>query len=187
MLFFLRGPLTIYDMKHYEYQKTLKTIWEAAVATYEGGNHDPDSYFDDATLAELASIGLNTMDVYDYVEDYLRHGAPDFETFLMVSEARRDYFLTMQGGKASSNTLDSSKLPAKTDQAAGIVWLPRIIQKAYGKLRGELPPETMYGCSGDQRFFKEHDIHPAEFLRAAWACENNADKLIEWGVARKSA
>ncbi|WPJ98026.1 hypothetical protein SH580_09960 [Coraliomargarita algicola] len=174
-------------MNHYTYQKTLKTIWKSAVATYEAGNREPSSYFDEATMTELASLGLNTMDVYDYVEDYLRHGTPDFETFLMVCEARRDYFLTVQGGKPSGNTLDSSKLPPKTDEVAGIVWLPRLIQKAFGKLRGELPSDTMYGCSGDQRFFKENNIHPAEFLRAAWAYEDNESKLIDWVVARKSA
>lgn len=174
-------------MNHYTYQKTLKTIWEGAVATYKAGNRKPDSYFDEVRLAELASMGLNTMDVYDYAEDYINHGAPDFETFLMVSEARRDYFLTVQAGQQSPKVLDSSTLPAKTEEAAGIVWLPRIIQKAFGKLRGELPSDTMYGCSGDQRFFKEHNIHPAEFLRAAWAYEDNASKLIDWVVARKSS
>tara|TARA_R110002111_G_scaffold204598_1_gene269304 strand:+ start:188 stop:712 length:525 start_codon:yes stop_codon:yes gene_type:complete len=174
-------------MNHYTYQKTLKTIWEDAVAQYQSGNRQPDSYFDSATLADLASVGLNTMDVYDYAEDFVNHGGPDFETFLMVCEARRDYFLTAQSGKRSNNVIDSSSLPAKTDEAAGIVWLPRIMPKALAKLRGELPADTMYGCSGDQRFFRENDIHPAEFLRAAWAYEEDTSKLVDWVVARKSS
>ena len=105
----------------------------------------------------------------------------------MVSEARRDYFLTVQEGKPSGNTLDSSTLPPKTDEVEGIVWLPRIIPKAIAKLRGELPPETMYGCGGDRNFLKENNIHPAEFLRAAWAYEDETNKLIDWVVARKSS
>ncbi len=173
-------------MDHYTYQKTLKTIWEGAVAKYEAGNREPDSYFDAATLAELASIGLNTMDVYDAAEDFVSGGDPDFETFLLVSAARRDYFLTAQEGKASDKVLDSASLPAKTDSAKDIVWLPRIMPKAWAKLRGELPPETMYGCGGDRRFFKENKIHPADFLRAAWAYEDDAAKLIDWVVAQKS-
>lgn len=172
-------------MNHYTYQKTLKTIWENSVAAYKAGQRDPKSFFDRATVTELATIGLNTMDVYDYAEDYVNHGGPDFETFLMICEARRDYFLTVQGGKLSNKVLDSSTLPAKTDEVAGIVWLPRIMPKAIAKLRGELPSDTMYGCSGDQRFFKEHDIHPAEFLRAAWAYENDMKKLVNWVLARK--
>ena len=174
-------------MTHYTYQQTLKTIWEGAVAKYNKGNREPESYFDEATLTELASVGLNTMDVYDYAEDFVSRGEPDFETFLMVSEARRDYFLTVQEGKASDQVIDSSALPPKDTEIKGIVWLPRIMPKAIAKLRGELPPETMYGCGGDRKFFQTNDIHPAEFLRAAWAYEDNESKLIDWVVARKSS
>ena len=174
-------------MKHYSYQETLKTIWEDAVAKYEAGNREPDSYFDEATQSELASLGLNTMDVYDYAEDFVTLNEPDFETFLLVCSARRDYFLTVQEGKPSKQTLDSHTLPPKDAVAKGISRLPRIIPKAIGKLRGELPPETMYGCGGDRKFLKDNDIHPAEFLRAAWAYEDEEDKLIDWVVARKSS
>jgi len=174
-------------MDHYNYQQTLKTIWESAVSKYKEGNREPNSYFDAATLAELASIGLNTMDVFDYAEDAVTRDEPDFETFLMVCEARRDYFLTVQVGKPSGNTLDSSTLPPKDAEVKGIVWLPRLMPKAFAKLRGELPPETMYGCGGDRNFFKTNKIHPAEFLRVAWAYEDNESKLIDWIVARKSS
>ena len=147
-------------MIHYTFHHFIKSIWEEAVSQYNEGNRQVDSYFDEATLAELASIGLNKMDVYDYAEDFVTRGEPDFETFLMVSEARRDYFLTVQKGMPSGNTLDSNTLPPKTDEAAGIVWLPRIMPKAIAKLRGELPPETMYGCGGDRNFFKERKQYP---------------------------
>ena len=174
-------------MESYNYQSSLKIIWKEAVFKYKEGCRDVESYFDEATMAELASIGLNEMDVYDYAEDFVNRGEPDFETFLMVCEARRDYFLTVQDGVPSANTLDSKTLPPKTDEAAGIAWLPRIIPKAIAKLRGELPPETMYGCGGDRNFFKENNIHPAEFLRAAWAFEDETNQLIDWVVARKSS
>ena len=154
-------------MDHYTYQKSLKIIWEGAVAKYKEGCREVESYFDEATLTELASIGLQAIDVYDYAEDFVTRGEPDFETFLMVSEARRDYFLTVQEGKPSGNTLDSSTLPPKTDEVVGIVWLPRIMPKAIAKLRGELPPETMYGCGGDRNSFTENSPHPALFLRPA--------------------
>ena len=39
----------------------------------------------------------------------------------------------------------------------------------------------------DRNFFKENNIHPAEFLRAAWAYEDETSKLIDWVVARKSS
>ncbi len=45
----------------------------------------------------------------------------------------------------------------------------------------------MYGCGGDRRFFKQHDIHPAEFLRVVWANENNDAATIDWVEARSKA
>ena len=75
-------------------------------------------------------------------------------------------------------------LPAKSDSIQGITWLPRIIPKALGKLRGELDPEIMYCCGGDREFFRTHDIHPAEFLRVAWAWEEEPDKIVAWVLDR---
>jgi hypothetical protein len=43
----------------------------------------------------------------------------------------------------------------------------------------------MYGCGGDRRFFKANNIHPAEFLRAVWAYEDEPEKLIDWVTARR--
>jgi len=174
-------------MENYNYQTTLKRIWENAVAQYRDGNREPDSYFDESTLAELASVGLNTMDVYDYAEDFVTRDEPDFETFLLVASARRDYFLTVQEGKPSGQTIASDALPPKDAEIKGVVWLPRIMPKAYAKLKGELPAETMYGCGGDRKFFKENKIHPADFLRAAWAYEDDTSKLIDWVVAQRAA
>lgn len=171
-------------MENYIYQKRLKQIWQGALAKYETGDHNPNNYFSESTLKELSSIGLNSMDVYDYVEDYVSRGEPDFETFLLVSSVRRDYLSIVQGGLKTGKLLDSDALPAKEEMVNGIVWLPRIMHKAWAKLRGELPPETMYGCGGDRRFFKEHNIHPADFLRAAWAYEEDESKLVEWVISQ---
>lgn len=174
-------------MDHYNYPKRLKAIWTAAVAKYKTGHKTPEGFLDDDTIAELATLGLNLMDVFDYAEDYINGGDPDFETFLMVHEVRRDYFFTKQAAVQSTERLDPASLPAKTDETRGIVWLPRIIPKAIAKLRGELPPETMYGCGGDRRFFKTNNIHPAEFLRVVWAYEDDHCKIIDWVAARRTS
>jgi len=173
-------------MNNFNYQTRLKAIWNEAVAQYKSGNRDANSYFDAEMLAELASIGLNPMDVYDPVEDHLGGAEIDFETFLLISSVRRDYFFTVQNQKPSDKRLDPSTLPAKDQQLSGIVWLPRIIHKAASKLRGELPAETMYGCGGDRRFFKTNDIHPSEFLRMIWAYEEDEAKIIDWVQRRKT-
>ena len=172
-------------MEHYTYHQHLKQIWEDAVAQYRDGNREPDTYFDQATLDELASVGLGVMDVYDYAEDFVSRGEPDFETFLLICEVRRDYFLNVQKGQPSDNTLDPDTLPPKDAETRGIGWLPRIIPKALAKLRGELPRDTMYGCGGDRKFLRQNNIHPAEFLRVAWAYGDEPEKLVDWVEARR--
>ena len=173
-------------MKHYNYQKSLLQLWEYTVETYQKGNRKPDTYFSDEQLAWMASNGLKVMDLYDFAEDFVSGGEPDFSTFLMISEVRRDYLLHIQKGKTSDTQLDSANLPAKTDSVEDIEWLPRIIPKAKAKLRGELPPETMYCCGGDRRFFKMHDIHPAEFLRVVWAYMDDDAASIAWVKTRSA-
>jgi hypothetical protein len=83
--------------------------------------------------------------------------------------------------------LDEQSLPAKTDTVRGIAWLPRLLIKTRAKLRGELPPSLMYCCGGDRKFFKEHDILPAEFLALRWRYENNDGAVVDWVVRRSSA
>ena len=171
-------------MHNYNYQQKLKQIWTDAVTRYQCGQQVAEEFFASATLAELAHIGLNTMDVFDYAEDFVTREEPDFETFLLVHSVRRDYFLQIQKGVPSKHKIDPTELPAKQSSVRGIEWLPRIIPKAVAKLRGELPPETMYGCGGDRRFFKTHNIHPAEFLTVTWAHENEPDLIVGWGESR---
>ena len=174
-------------MDHYNHPRRLKEIWQLAVEQYNSGNRQPETYFKDADLAFLNAIGLGVMDVYDYAEDYCSRDEPDFETFLTICQVRRDYFLNVQESQPSAHTLDPATLPPKTEAVRGIVWLPRILPKALAKLRGELPPEIMYGCGGDRRFFQENNIHPAEFLRQTWACEDAPEKIIDWVEARRGS
>ena len=59
-------------------------------------------------------------------------------------------------------------------------WLPRIIVKAQAKLRGEMPPELMYGCGGDRPFLKNLGIHPGDFLEAVWRAGNNKQHVLDY-------
>ncbi len=173
-------------MKHYDYQKTLRQLWELAVATYEKGNRKPETYFNPDQLAWMLKNGVKVMDLYDFAEDFVSGGEPDFDTFLLIHDVRRNFLLHMQNGVSSKKLLDPEKIPAKTDAVEGIEWLPRILPKAKAKLRGELPPEMMFCCGGDRRFFKTHDIHPAEFLRVVWAHIDDDAATIAWVKQRSN-
>ncbi len=174
-------------MKNYDYQKQLKEVWEKAVRLYAEGNTQPDSYFNETEAAFIASIGVTAQEIFDFAEDFNVGGEPDFVTFSLIHDIRRSYFLDKQKGVGSDKTLDPATLPGKTSEANGIRWLPRIIQKAKAKLRGEMHPDIMYSCGGDRAFLKENDIHASEFLRIVAENEDNEQGIIDWVTSRTTA
>jgi hypothetical protein len=173
-------------MKNYTFAEQLHALYTKACKQYAAGQRGAETYFDSSETAFLAANGITPQYLYDYAEDENAGGEPGWDKALAIEMVRRDYFLNAQGGKASKTVLDETKLPAKTDEIKGISWLPRIIPKAKAKLRGELPSSLMYCCGGDRRFFKEHDINPAEFLSLVWRNENNDAAIVDWVVKHKA-
>ena len=167
-------------MTSYNWTERLRSIYDKAVHLYRGGNRDLDSYFTPEETAWLSSVGLRPINLYDWAEDFTGAGEPDWNTALLIAAARRDYFLVHQKGVTSTSVTEAAKLPAKTEELDGIPWLPRIIAKATCFLKGGLCHDIMYGCGGDRRFLKEHDIHPADFLRATWASGGDSQKVLSY-------
>ena len=174
-------------MKHYDFSEKLQELWKKANRLYGQGQRGAATYFTADEQAFLAANGLTAQHLYDYAEDFTSGGEPTWHTALAIELVRRDYFLNVQGGRASTVVLDEAKMPAKTDAAHGIAWLPRIIPKAKAKLHGELPPSLMYCCGGDRNFFTTHDIHPAEFLSLVWRHEHDDAAIVDWVVRRSAA
>jgi len=174
-------------MKHYNYQAKLYDVWKKAVSEYESGNREADRFFDDQETAFLNAIGQTAQEFYDYAEDYVRSEEPDFGTVAAVADIRRSYFLENQQGQSSTRQLETESLPSKEDSVRGIPWLPRILPKAKAKIFGELNPDLMYGCGGDRNFFRENDIHPAEFLRIVLQNLDNDEAVIDWVEKRRKA
>lgn len=173
-------------MVHYDFAPTFRLLYDKAVALYANGNRQPTAYFTAGEAQWLQANGLTPQHLYDYAEDELDGGEPGHGNALAIEFVRRDYFLTVQQGRASDTVLDEASLPSKQDEVAGITWLPRIIPKAKAKLRGELPPSLMYCCGGDRAFFRTHDILPAEFLTLVWRHWDDEPAIIDW-VRRRSA
>ena len=174
-------------MKNYDFPTQFRALYDQAVDLYKKGKRGAGSYFDKAQAAWLAANGITPQYMYDYAEDENSGGEPGFGHALAIELFRRNYFVNVQEGKPSTVILDESKMPAKTESAKGIEWLPRIIPKAKAKLRGELPESLMYCCGGDRRFFKAHDILPAEFLSLVWRNGDKDGATIDWVVARSKA
>lgn len=148
-------------------------------AVRSGAHRAADAVPSDAS-AFLASIGTTAQELFDFADDAVKYGEPDFGTALLITAVRRDYFLQVQRGIPSAKTGSMDALPPKTAQVDGIEWLPRLIEKARLKLRGEMPADLMYGCGGDRKFFRQHRIHPADFLRVTWAADDNTARIIEY-------
>ena len=173
-------------MKNYTFAEQLHTLYTKACKLYASGQRGADTYFEPVETSFLAANGLSPQNLYDYAEDETGGGEPGWDKAIAIEMVRRDYFLNAQNGKTSGKVIEETKLPAKTDAIKGIAWLPRLVPKAIAKLRGELPSSLMYCCGGDRRFFKEHDIHPAEFLSLVWRNENNDAAIVDWVVKRKA-
>jgi hypothetical protein len=181
-------------MKHYDFADKFRALYDQAVAAYAAGQSVPGAYFTAGEKAFLAANGITAQAMHDYAEDHNNGaqgggaggGEPGYDRALAIELVRRDYFLNVQQGRASTHMLDVATLPAKTDAVQGIEWLPRLIPKAKSKLRGELPPTLMYSCGGDRNFFRTHDIHPAEFLSLVWRNGDNDAATIAWVVQRST-
>ncbi len=154
----------------YRWHENLKRLFERTVRAALNGKTSPKDLFDPAETQWLATLGARPIDVFDAADDCASGGDPDWETFLLVSTLRRDYFHQVQKGRWAQPKPDSA-FPPKHESLDGIEWLPRILAKARARLRGELPESLMYGCGGDRAFLRRFDVHPADFLRRAW----------EWG------
>ena len=167
-------------MNAYFWADEFRTVFDEAVKAYRGGRRDPASLFSEKQSAFLATLGASAQEIFDFVEDHARGGDPSFESTLLVTAVRRDYFLVVQKGQSSKHVVSMASLPAKSAAVDGIEWLPRIIVKARVKLRGEMPPDLMYGCGGDRAFLSGAKIHLADFLRVTWAAHDDDRKIIDY-------
>ncbi|MEM9025985.1 MAG: DUF5069 domain-containing protein [Verrucomicrobiota bacterium] len=167
-------------MQGYHYLTQIEALWQHAVAQYREGQREPDDLFSPEQLQIITENGFKVMDFFDAAEDFVSSGEPDFATFVATNDVRRNFFLIEQRGIHANFEISIDDLPAKNADMDGIVWLPRILPKARAKLQGALPPEIMYGCGGDRRFFKTHDLHPAEFLQVVWRAGDDDQKILEY-------
>ncbi len=153
-----------------------RALFEQALQRYQRGCQ-PADLLTPADANFLKSIGGTAREFFDLVEDHAQGGDPDRETALLLTAARRDYFLRIDGGSTRS-PLDSGTLPPKSAQLGGVRWLPRIIEKARRKLQGTMDDDLMYGCGGDRSFARRHQIHLADFLQLVRENWENEDAIL---------
>ena len=168
-----------------DWRSQLRDIYEQAVHRFEQGRRGPEQVVGREALAFLDSIGTSAQELYDFVEDWVEDGEPDFEIVAAITDVRRAYFLAVQEGKPSNTVTPSATLPSGYAEMGGYRWLPRIIAKARAKLRGELAPDIMFGCGADRPFLRSVNMDPAEFLKAVWDAGTD-DRAILDAVQQKA-
>lgn len=155
-----------------------RALYEDATWRYQAGARS-GHLISEGEREFLESLGGTEREFSDLVEDYARGSGWDPETALLMTAARRDYFLRHDGGKRREQK-DSSTLPPKNAELDGVRWLPRIIEKARRKLQGTMNDDLMFGCGGDSGFCRKHGVDPADFLgvvRDNWDDEN---AILAW-------
>lgn len=156
-------------------------LFDKSVILYQKGNQDFTSYYDAADEVLLSEIGYAPREFFDFVEDFCEHGAPSRSTALLVAAVRRDYFHVVMEKNDGSRNITPNDIPSRSDELAGIPYLPRILAKARAKLRGDLDPDMMFGCGGDRGFLhRSGGIHLADFLRRVWSAGDDDQKIVEW-------
>lgn len=157
----------------------LRAMYDRAVDRFEQGHRGPKKVIGSEALAFLDSIGTSAQELYDFVEDWVEDGEPNFDTVAAITDVRRTYFLTVQEGKRSDTMIPSSTLPSGYAELGGYRWLPRIIAKAHAKLRGELAPDIMFGCGADRPFLRSVNMEPAEFLKTVWDAGTDDSAILD--------
>jgi hypothetical protein len=173
-------------MSEYNWPTKFREVYDAGTERCRKGERNPQRLFSKTELEFLASIGCSAQELFDFIDDLARYGEPAYETTLLTTAVRHDYFRLVQNGVRSTKQIDMSHLPAKTDEVDGIAWLPRLIEKARAKLRGEMPPDLMYGCGGDRPFLRSVNVELAEFLRLVWICGDDYRRIVEYVKNRRA-
>ncbi len=171
-----------------DFGRKLYDLWNKSVVAYEREAKVGANLFDQSELDFLEANGMTIQNLYDYAEDFVNCGEPDFAMVLLIQEVCRDYLLEECAGIVSRKKLSADAFPERTLEKEGIVGLDRIFEKARAKLHGEISSELMYSCPSDRAFLRENHIHPAEFLRLVWFYEKNRDPkddLVKWILHRR--
>ena len=161
------------------WSEQFRAVYDRALSAFRSGRSSVATLCDSADTAFLLSSGCSVQELYDFVEDAVDYGEPDLETVLDVQRIRRDYFLGVLRGEWTGQVVPMSALPLKTDAVDGIAWLPRLIVKARLKLRGELAPDTMYGCGGDRPFLRRMGLTLPGFLERVRDCGDDDLAIVE--------
>ena len=122
-----------------------REVFDAGVQRRKEGCNDPGVMFESPELAFLESIGCTAQEMFDFCDDYVRWDDVIYEHVEELQAVRLKHYQTTLNREPADRQMSMDEFPAKSDEAEGIAWLPRLITKARAKLAGSLPADLMYG------------------------------------------
>jgi len=128
----------------------------------------------------LLSIGNRAAELYPYIQSYALTGEPSPSSVLLITNVRRSFFINSQRSiHCKANPITEADIAKPDEEYQGIHYMPRIIDKAQGKLHGTLDPSIMYGCAQDRAFLSTlTNMHPSNFLSLIWSAHGDKHKVI---------
>ena len=130
---------------HENWRQQFHELFFTGVKRYEAGRHGPESMFETEDTIFLESIGCSALEMFDFCDDYVRWGDVIYEHVEELQAVRLEHYQTTLNRQPAERQMSMDEFPAKSDEAEGIAWLPRLITKARAKLAGSLPADLMYG------------------------------------------
>ena len=167
------------DMPTPDWESEFRAVHARAIQAWNAGRRSPRSMFSPEDTAFLQSIGCTCQELFDFVDDLQDWGEPGLETVVEIQRIRLAYFTEVQHGQLSHHVASMDDLPPKSEAVDGIPWLPRLIAKARLKLRGEMPPDLMYGCGGDRPFVARMRTTLPDLLRLVWESGSDDRRIID--------
>jgi len=173
------GQDTMMSLSNVSWEAEFRKLFEVGSDRYQQGKREVSSFFQPEELELLQRIGYRAQEMFDFLEDHVNYGAPDYATAYKVAVLRERYFREVQGGEWTGQVVAASQLPAKTDTMDGVAWFPRLVAKARAKLAGELDEPTMYGCAGDRPFLAGYGHTLDSFLEIVWKHGENDEAILQ--------
>ncbi|SVC84884.1 uncharacterized protein METZ01_LOCUS337738 [marine metagenome] len=128
-----------------DWKQRFRALFNEGVARHKAGRQSPDAMFEEAEIEFLESIGCSSQEMFDFCDDYVRWGDVIYEHVEELQAVRLKHYQTTLNREPAKRQMGMDEFPAKSDEAEGIAWLPRLITKARAKLAGSLPADLMYG------------------------------------------
>ena len=128
-----------------DWKQRFRELFFAGVKRHKAGRQSPDAMFEEAEIEFLESIGCSSQEMFDFCDDYVRWGDVIYEHVEELQAVRLKHYQTTLNREPAKRQMGMDEFPAKSDEAEGIAWLPRLITKARAKLAGSLPADLMYG------------------------------------------